>query len=99
MSKIRFIDLFAGIGGIRLGLENTGHYECVFSCEKDPHAIEMYRVNFNDNPKCDITKLDSNSIPEFDMLCAGFPCQSFSASGKLQGFNNTRGTLFLIYVG
>lgn len=91
--KIKFIDLFAGIGGFRLGFEKAG-CECVFSCEVDEHACEMYELNFGDNPKCDITKLNPEDIPDFDILCAGFPCQSFSICGKQQGFYETRGTLF-----
>jgi len=92
--KIKFIDLFAGIGGFRLGFESAG-CECVFSSEIDDHACEMYELNFGDNPKCDITKLDSSDVPDFDILCAGFPCQAFSICGKQKGFyDETRGTLF-----
>ena len=91
---MKFIDLFAGIGGFRLGMEKAG-FTCVFSAEIDPHACEMYIENYNENPKCDITKLDARSIPDFDVLCAGFPCQAFSISGKQKGFyDETRGTLF-----
>lgn len=91
---IRFIDLFAGIGGFRLALESLGA-KCVFSSEIDKHAIEMYKENFNDNSSCDITKIDPNLIPDFDILCAGFPCQAFSISGKQKGFeDSSRGTLF-----
>lgn len=94
LNEIKFIDLFAGIEGFRLGFEKVG-FECVFSAEIDKHACEMYETNFGDNPYCDITKLDPSSIPDFDLLCAGFPCQAFSISGKQQGFNDkTRGTLF-----
>lgn len=92
--KLRFIDLFAGIGGFRLGFENVG-CECVFSSEIDDHACEMYELNFGDNPKCDITTLNATDIPDFDILCAGFPCQAFSICGKQKGFyDETRGTLF-----
>lgn len=92
--KLKFIDLFAGIGGFRLGFERAG-CECVFSSEIDEHACEMYELNFGDNPKCDITKLDPKTIPDFDILCAGFPCQAFSICGKQKGFyDETRGTLF-----
>lgn len=95
--KLKFIDLFAGIGGFRLGFERAG-CECVFSSEIDEHACEMYELNFGDNPKCDITKLDPKTIPDFDILCAGFPCQAFSICGKQKGFyDETRGTLFLIF--
>lgn len=92
--KIKFIDLFAGLGGFRLGFESAG-CECVFSSEIDDHACEMYELNFGDNPKCDITKLDPSTVPDFDILCAGFPCQAFSICGKQKGFyDETRGTLF-----
>ena len=90
---IRFIDLFAGIGGFRLGFEREG-FKCVFSAENNSHACEVYEANFGDNPYCDITKLNPKDIPDFDLLCAGFPCQAFSISGKQKGFEDTRGTLF-----
>lgn len=93
-NKIKFIDLFAGIGGFRLGFESAG-CECVFSSEIDDHACEMYELNFGDNPKRDITKLNPSTVPDFDILCAGFPCQAFSICGKQKGFyDETRGTLF-----
>ena len=92
--KFTFIDLFAGIGGFRIALESMGG-RCVFSSEIDEHACEMYKANFGDDPYCDITKLDPSTIPDFDILCAGFPCQSFSICGKQKGFiDETRGTLF-----
>lgn len=92
--KLKFVDLFAGIGGFRLGFEYVG-CECVFSSEIDEHACEMYELNFGDNPMCDITQLNSKDIPDFDILCAGFPCQAFSICGKQKGFyDETRGTLF-----
>ena len=92
--NFKFIDLFAGIGGFRLGMESLGG-ECVFSSEIDPHACEMYEANFGDNPFCDITTVDVEKIPDFDILCAGFPCQAFSICGKQKGFyDETRGTLF-----
>lgn len=91
---LKFIDLFAGIGGFRQGMERAG-YECVFSAEIDDNACEVYQENYGENPKCDITELDAKTIPDFDVLCAGFPCQSFSVSGKQKGFyDETRGTLF-----
>ncbi|WP_341489888.1 DNA cytosine methyltransferase [Mesomycoplasma ovipneumoniae] len=95
MSKnLKFIDLFSGIGGFRLALEELG-LECVFSSEVDEHAIEMYKANFGDNSKCDITQLNPDTLPNFDILCAGFPCQAFSISGKQKGFEDSaRGTLF-----
>ena len=92
--NIRFIDLFAGIGGFRLGFEYA-NCRCVFSSEINEHACEMYQLNFGDNPKSDITKINVDDIPNFEILCAGFPCQSFSICGKQQGFyDETRGTLF-----
>ena len=90
----KFIDLFAGIGGFRLGMESVGG-KCVFSSEIDLHACEMYKANYGEDPYCDITKLNVELIPDFDILCAGFPCQSFSICGKQRGFyDETRGTLF-----
>lgn len=92
--KIKFIDLFAGIGGIRLGFEHAG-CTCVFSGEIDEHACEMYKLNYGEDPTCDITKVSVDDIPDFDILCAGFPCQAFSIMGKQKGFlDETRGTLF-----
>lgn len=98
MRKIKFIDLFAGTGGIRLAmqgaLQSIGvEYECVFSSEIDKKACETYHLNFGEVPKGDIREY-IESIPEFDFLLAGFPCQSFSYAGKQQGFGDTRGTLF-----
>lgn len=92
--RIRFIDLFAGIGGFRLGFEKAG-CECVFSSEIDLHACEMYRLNFNEDSYCDITTLNARDVPDFDILCAGFPCQPFSICGGQRGFyDEARGTLF-----
>ena len=91
--SIKFIDLFAGIGGFRIGFERAG-FECVYSCEIDDHASEMYEANFGDSPKGDITTLDPKTLPNFDVLLAGFPCQSFSICGFQKGFYDTRGTLF-----
>ena len=93
-NDLKFIDLFSGIGGIRLAFERQG-FKCVFSSEINEHACKMYEENFGENPYCDITKLDVKQIPDFDVLCAGFPCQAFSISGKQKGFyDDTRGTLF-----
>lgn len=88
-----FIDLFAGLGGFRIALESLGA-NCVYSNEWDVHAQKVYAENFGDTPEGDITLVDENSIPEHDILCAGFPCQAFSISGKQRGFEDSRGTLF-----
>jgi DNA (cytosine-5)-methyltransferase 1 len=94
INKYRTIDLFAGIGGIRLGFEQTGRVLNVFSAEIDKYACKTYEENFGDNPYCDVTKINPQDIPNFDILLAGFPCQAFSIAGKRGGFNDTRGTLF-----
>lgn len=93
--KFKFIDLFAGIGGFRLALQSLGG-ECVFTSEWDEKAKETYSANFGEIPFGDITKEEVKShIPDdFDVLCAGFPCQAFSIAGKRGGFEDTRGTLF-----
>jgi DNA (cytosine-5)-methyltransferase 1 len=91
----KFIDLFAGIGGFRLAMQNVGG-KCVFTSEWEPSAQKTYRQNFGEVPFGDITKeYIKNYIPkEFDILCAGFPCQAFSIAGNQKGFADTRGTLF-----
>lgn len=93
--KFKFIDLFAGIGGFRLALQNLGG-KCVFTSEWDKQAQKTYRANFGETPFGDITKEETKQyIPDgFDVLCAGFPCQAFSIAGKRGGFEDTRGTLF-----
>ena len=91
--KLRFIDLFAGIGGLRIPFDELG-YECVFSSEWDRHACETYYANFGERPAGDITKIHAAQIPPHDLLLAGFPCQSFSIIGKRRGFADTRGTMF-----
>jgi DNA (cytosine-5)-methyltransferase 1 len=93
--KFKFIDLFAGIGGFRLAMQNLGG-KCVFTSEWDKEAQKTYRANFGEIPFGDITKPQvKNYIPDnFDVLCAGFPCQAFSIAGKRGGFDDTRGTLF-----
>ena len=93
--KFQFIDLFAGIGGFRLALQNLGG-KCVFTSEWDKEAKRTYKANFGETPFGDITKEETKSyIPNgFDVLCAGFPCQAFSIAGRRGGFEDTRGTLF-----
>jgi DNA (cytosine-5)-methyltransferase 1 len=88
-----FIDLFAGIGGIRRPFQLFGG-KCVFSSEIDKFAQKTYEENWGEKPNGDITKIDEKEIPDFDILLGGFPCQSFSIAGKRGGFSDTRGTLF-----
>ena len=91
--KFTFIDLFAGIGGIRIPFDEMG-YQCVFSSEWDAKACKTYFANFGTFPFGDITKIPAERIPRHDVLLAGFPCQAFSIMGKMQGFADTRGTMF-----
>lgn len=92
--KFTFVDLFAGIGGIRIPFTELGG-KCVFSSEWDKAAQISYSYNFGEVPFGDITKINSDSIPKHDVLLAGFPCQAFSIIGKMKGFADTRGTMFL----
>ncbi len=92
-NSFRFIDLFAGIGGIRLPFQEAGG-ECVFTSEWDKFAKKTYAANFGDIPHGDITQIHASDIPSHDVLLAGFPCQAFSQAGLRQGFNDTRGTMF-----
>lgn len=91
--QFRFIDLFAGIGGIRIPFQELGG-DCVFTSEWDKFAQKTYRLNFGDEPHGDITQINEKDIPDFDVLLAGFPCQPFSQAGLKKGFADTRGTLF-----
>ena len=92
-NKVTFIDLFSGIGGIRQGFEKNG-FECVFSSEINNECKKTYEANYGEMPYGDISKIEAKDIPDHDVLCAGFPCQPFSISGKQKGFSDTRGTLF-----
>src|SRR5680860_1488924 len=97
--KLKFIDLFCGIGGFRIAFEeaceeNGIHPECVFSSDIDKYAQESYEANFDEKPVGDITKVDEKEIPDHDILFAGFPCQPFSIIGQMKGLSDTRGTLF-----
>jgi len=93
LNSFKFIDLFCGIGGIRLGMESAG-FECVFSCDINAECRKTYSANFEEMPQGDIKEISEKDIPDFDVLCAGFPCQPFSISGKQKGFADKRGTLF-----
>jgi DNA (cytosine-5)-methyltransferase 1 len=92
-SSFKFIDLFAGIGGIRLPFQQMGG-ECVFTSEWDKFAQKTYLANFGEVPSGDITKIRAADVPDHDVLLAGFPCQAFSQAGHKKGFNDTRGTMF-----
>ena len=93
---LKVIDLFAGIGGIRLGVEQAfGSVDCVFTSEIQKHAVTTYKANFKDSHIFgDIKQVDENDVPDHDILLAGFPCQPFSQAGLKKGFTDTRGTLF-----
>ncbi len=96
---IRYIDLFAGVGGFRYAIQNACmelgiQAECVFTSEIDVECQKVYQENFGDVPHGDITKISEDSIPDHDVLLAGFPCQPFSIIGQMKGFDDTRGTLF-----
>jgi len=93
--KSTFVDLFCGIGGFRLGMEKNG-FKCVWACDIDKYACMIYRKHFGEEGlyEGNIKEVSAKAIPNHDILCAGFPCQSFSIAGKRLGFRDTRGTLF-----
>lgn len=91
--KLKFIDLFAGIGGLRLPLEKLGA-KCVMSSEWDKNSQATYYLNYNELPKGDIVKIPNSAVPDHDLLLAGFPCQAFSVAGYRKGFEDIRGTMF-----
>jgi len=97
--KLKFIDLFCGIGGFRVAFEeaceeNEVQSECVFSSDIDKYAQDSYEANFGERPSGDITLIDEKEIPDHDILFGGFPCQPFSIIGQMKGMDDTRGTLF-----
>ena len=95
---IRFFDMFSGIGGFRSGLEAIGGFKCVGHCEIDKQADQAYRAIYDVKEEevyfNDATKIEPNDVPDIDLICAGFPCQSFSIAGKRRGFEDVRGTMF-----
>lgn len=96
-NKLRIASFFAGVGGVDLGFEQTGSFETIYANEFDPYAVKTYEANFNIKVDCrDINDVKVSDIPNFDVMLAGFPCQSFSLAGYRQGFNDEkgRGTLF-----
>lgn len=100
-NEIKYIDLFCGLGGIRLGFEQALREKglvgkCVFSSDIKPAALKAYKNYFNEDAKCDITKVQISNIPNFDFLLAGFPCQAFSQAGLGMGFQDTGGHCFLM---
>lgn len=93
ITPFKFIDLFCGIGGFHQAMKVLGG-SCVYACDIDPKCREVYELNYSFKPDADITKVNPETIPDFDILCGGFPCQAFSHAGKQDGFEDTRGTLF-----
>ena len=94
---IKYLDMFAGIGGFRSGLEKVGGFECVGYCECDKFAKQAYEALYDTRKELyfdDARKIDPEELPDIDLICGGFPCQSFSIAGKRRGFDDVRGTLF-----
>lgn len=95
-ARLRFFDMFSGIGGFKIALEKAG-FKCVGYCDNDKYATKLYREFFNTEEEMyfdDATTIRTDELPDFDILCAGFPCQAFSIAGKRRGFNESRGTMF-----
>ena len=93
---VTFFDLFSGIGGFRIGLEKVG-FKSIGYCDNDEYANKLYKAYFNTEEELffnDVRTIKTKKLPNFDILCAGFPCQSFSIAGKRRGFEDTRGTMF-----
>ena len=94
--QLTFLDLFSGIGGFKIALERAG-FKSIGFCDNDEYANKLYRAYFKNDKELfydDIRKINTSELPDFDILCAGFPCQSFSIAGKRRGFEDTRGTMF-----
>ena len=94
--QLTFLDLFSGIGGFKIALERVG-FKSIGFCDNDEYANKLYRAYFKNDKELfydDIRKINTSELPDFDILCAGFPCQSFSIAGKRRGFEDTRGTMF-----
>lgn len=93
-SALKFADLFCGLGAFHEAFKRHGGFECVFACDIDERVRGIYERNHGLRPEGDVTKVDPASLPDFDVLCAGFPCQSFSIAGLRKGFGDDRGNLF-----
>ena len=94
---IKYFDMFAGIGGFRSALERVGGFECAAYCEIDKYAKMAYEAMYNTEGEIyfyDARKIEPSELPDIDLICGGFPCQSFSIAGKRGGFNDARGTMF-----
>lgn len=93
MKHVRYVDLFCGIGSFHYAFQQLG-WECVMACDIDVVARTTYERNYHHKPLADIVNIEANTLPEYDIVCAGFPCQPFSQCGQHRGFNDERGTMF-----